>query len=81
MKLNFFLTIASLACWLMMFLAAHDVWHDTGRLNFWHLQGPPYQDLRVFAVVSYILFALLCLNLAFLCYRMLRPTTDMRHEA
>jgi hypothetical protein len=27
------LTLTCLACWLLMFAAGHDIWHDTGRLD------------------------------------------------
>jgi hypothetical protein len=64
--------VGSLACWLVMFLAASDVWHDTGRADFWRLQGPPYNDLRVFAIAFYLLLALLCVSIVLLLYRMLR---------
>ncbi len=46
-----------------MFLAANDVWHDTGRRDFWHLDGVPYFDLRAFAVVFYLMFGLLLVTL------------------
>jgi hypothetical protein len=73
-KVIFLLTGGSLVCWLVMFLAGSDVWHDTGRLDFWHLQGPPYHDMRVFVTVFYLLFALLCINMAvFLCRLLHRP--------
>jgi hypothetical protein len=43
-----------LGCWLVMFLAGHDVWHFTGRPNFWQLSGPPFADLRAFALAFYL---------------------------
>lgn len=49
----------ALACWVLLFLAAHDVWHDTGRPDVWHLEGPPYADLRAFVVTFYVLGAVL----------------------
>lgn len=73
-KVILLLTGASLVCWFIMFLAGSDVWHDTGRVDFWHLQGSPYHDVRVFVAVFYILFALLCINLTVLLYRLLRKT-------
>ena len=39
--------------------AGTDVWHDTGSRDFWHLQGPPYADLRACAYAFYLLFAVL----------------------
>ncbi len=53
------LTAICLLCWVVMFLAGTDVWHDTGSADFWHLQGPPYVDLRVAAYAFYMLFAAL----------------------
>jgi hypothetical protein len=49
----------ALLFWLLMFGAGTDVWHDTGRLDIWHLEGPPYADLRVFGVVFYLLLPVL----------------------
>jgi hypothetical protein len=56
---SFFLSGGALACWALMFFAGQDVWHDTGRLDLWHLEGPPYHDLRAFIVMFYALLALL----------------------
>ena len=50
-------------CWVVMFLAGTDVWHDVGRPDFWNLAGVPYNDLRAFAAAFYLLFAVLALNL------------------
>jgi hypothetical protein len=55
---SFILSGGALACWVLMFLAGHDVWHDTGRLDLWRLEGPPYHDLRVFIVTFYVLLPL-----------------------
>ena len=49
------LSVAALLCWLVMFLAGTDVWHDTGRPDLWNLSGPPYEDLRAFVVAFYVL--------------------------
>lgn len=46
---TFCLGAVALLCWLVMFAAGTDVWHDVGRPDFWNLQGPPYHDLRAFA--------------------------------
>jgi len=54
----------ALACWALMFLAGHDVWHDTGRLDLWNLDGPPYSDLRAFIVTFYVLLLLLMAQFA-----------------
>ena len=58
-----FLSVFSLLSWILMFLAGTDVWHDTGSHDFWHLQGSPYHDLRIFACTFYLLFFLLLANL------------------
>jgi hypothetical protein len=47
----------ALACVVVMFLAGHDIWNDTGRRDFWHLPGPPYFDVRVFVAAYYGLAA------------------------
>lgn len=52
-------SLLGLVCWLIMFLAGHDVWHDLGRPDFWKFQGPPYADLRAFAYAFYLQFLLL----------------------
>ena len=49
----------ALACWTLMFLAAHDVWHDTGRIDVFQLEGPPYADLRALIITFYVLLPLL----------------------
>ena len=54
----------ALLCWLLMFLAGTDVWHDTGRLDLWHLEGPPYSDLRAFVVTYYALLPILVVQFA-----------------
>jgi hypothetical protein len=54
------LTSLALLCWLLMFLAGTDVWQDTGRLDIWRLDGPPYAyDLRAFVMVFYALLPVL----------------------
>jgi hypothetical protein len=57
--ITFLSTVLSLGCWVVMFLAGTDVWHDTGRQDFWRLDGPPYADLRAFATAFYLLLAVL----------------------
>ena len=49
------LWLVGLGCWVVMFLAGTDVWHDTGRPDFWNLPGAPYHDLRAFVVAFYVL--------------------------
>jgi len=53
------LAVISLACWLVMFLAGHDVWNFAGKPDFWNLKGPPYTDLRAFAFAFYAQFVVL----------------------
>jgi hypothetical protein len=57
------LNIVAMVCWVFIFLAGTDVWHDTGSRDFWHLPGPPYQDLRVIAYTFYALFFVLVFSL------------------
>ena len=57
------LGVLALLCWVVMFLAGTDVWHAVGRPDFWNLQGPPYHDLRAFAVSFYLLLAVLSVHL------------------
>jgi hypothetical protein len=35
------LSAVALLCWVVMFLAGTDVWHDVGRPDLWNLHGPP----------------------------------------
>jgi TRAP-type C4-dicarboxylate transport system permease small subunit len=51
-------TAACLACWLLMFAAGTDIWHDTGRLDVRTL-GATSADVRAFAVAFYGLFFVL----------------------
>lgn len=60
---TFCLSALALLCWVVMFVAGTDVWHFAGRPDFWHLQGPPYQDLRAFAYAFYLLWILLTVHL------------------
>lgn len=53
----------ALLCWLVMFLAGNDVWHDVGSPDIWNLPGPPYQDLRAFAYAFYLLLIVLSAHL------------------
>jgi hypothetical protein len=61
---SFVLAAIALGCWVLMFMAGHDVWHDTGRLDLWRLEGPPYADLRAFIVTFYVLLPVLLAQLA-----------------
>lgn len=53
------LILISIAFWLVMFLAGHDVWNYAGKPDFWHLDGPPHFDLRAFAIAFYAQLAVL----------------------
>ena len=50
--------LAALGCLVIMFLAGNDIWHDTGRPDFWHAQDPPFPDVRAFVVAYYALVLL-----------------------
>jgi hypothetical protein len=50
------LSILGLLCWMVMFLAGHDVWHYYGSPDFWRLYGPPNEDMRAFAYAFYFQF-------------------------
>jgi hypothetical protein len=56
-------TAIALACWLLMFAAGTDIWHDTGRLDL-HTLGATPTDVRAFAVAFYGLFFVLLAHLA-----------------
>jgi hypothetical protein len=43
-----FLGALALVCWIVVFMAWTDVWHDSGRPDF-HLMGATYFDLRALA--------------------------------
>jgi hypothetical protein len=58
--------------WLLMFFAGTDVWHDTGRLDLWRLEGPPYADLRAFVVMFYVLLPVIVAQLAAAVVHVLR---------
>lgn len=60
---TFCLGAVALLCWLVMFAAGTDVWHDAGRPDFWNLQGPPYHDVRAFAYAFYLLPVVLSVHL------------------
>jgi hypothetical protein len=52
-----------LACWLLMFAAATDIWHETGRVDLARLPGMHAVDLQAFAVSFYGLFFILFVQL------------------
>lgn len=64
-----------LVCWLIMFMAGTDVWHDVGRPDFWKLTGPPYSDLRVFAWSFYAQFFVLLIGLVASAFVALRAAS------
>jgi len=55
--------VFALLCWIVMFLAGTDIWHDTGRPDLWTLQGPTHHDVRAFACAFYLLFVVLSVQL------------------
>ena len=55
--------VLGLLCWVVMFLAATDVWHAAGRPDFWTLQDPPYPDVRAFAYAFYSIAVLTSIQL------------------
>ena len=61
MKIIVGLSIIGLMCWIVMFLAGHDVWHFAGSPDFWRLSGPPNSDLRAIGYAFYLQFIVLLL--------------------
>ncbi len=59
------LSVVSMACWLVMFLAGTDVWHFAGRPDIWNLESQPYADVRAFVLAFYVQFVVLVAVLAF----------------
>ena len=51
--LNISCILVMMGLWVLMYLAGADIWHDTGSMNFWKLQGPPFTDLRVLVCCFY----------------------------
>ena len=58
------LSALALLCWIVMFLAGTDIWHDAGRPDLRTLQGPTYHDVRAFAYAFYLLPIVLVVQLA-----------------
>ena len=48
------LAVLALLCWILTFMAGHDVWHDSGRPDFSRL-GATRTDLRALAFAFYSL--------------------------
>jgi len=57
------LSFLALGCWVVMFLAGTDIWHEAGRPDFWSRDEPPYPDVRAFVSAFYLLFLMLTLHL------------------
>ena len=51
---SLYLGALALLCWIVMFMAGHDVWHDSGRPDL-HLMGATSFDLRALAYAFYLL--------------------------
>jgi hypothetical protein len=61
-RISFTLALFTLACWMLLFSAGHDVWHDAGRpdvLARLHDQGATLFDLRGAVYAFYGLLPLL----------------------
>lgn len=65
----------ALLCWVVMFLAGTDVWHDLGRPDLWNLQAPPSHDLRAFAAAFYLLLIVLAAQLLVTTLGLVTPRT------
>ena len=50
------LSFIGVLCWIVMFLAGTDVWHFADSPDFWHLSGPPHDDLRALGYAFYLQF-------------------------
>jgi hypothetical protein len=77
-RATLWLGAVALLCWIAMFLAGTDVWHEVGRPDFWSLQGPPYQDLRAFAYAFYLLLIVLTLQMIVAVMGIMRPDQNAR---
>jgi TRAP-type C4-dicarboxylate transport system permease small subunit len=67
-----------LMCLAVMFLAGNDIWHDTGRADFWRLSKPPFADVRVFVCAYYVLVALVLGRVLVRLGRLFRSRQDGR---
>jgi hypothetical protein len=74
------LTAGTLACWAMMFLSGHDIWHETGRPDLSRLPGIDAADLRAFMVAFYLLPVLLLVQLGMAVYRQRRATESVAQQ-
>jgi hypothetical protein len=58
------LAVAGLACWMLMFAAGTDIWHDTGRPDPYQIAGAHPTDVRAFALAFYLLVPVLLVQVA-----------------
>ena len=66
------LSVGALLCWVVMFLAGHDVWHFLGSPDFWRLSGPPHADMRAFGYAFYLQFLILLIVIGMAIWSELR---------
>jgi len=66
----------AIVCWVVVFLAGTDVWHDLGRADFWRLSNRRYADLRAFAYVFYLLFGFLSIQMVLATMAFIRRHAD-----
>ena len=66
------LSSAGLLCWMVMFLAGTDIWHDTGRPDLRALPGATAADIRAFAYAFYLLPLILVAHLVVTATRVRR---------
>lgn len=67
----------SVVCWLLMFAAGTDIWHDSGRVDVTTL-GATSADVRAFATAFYGLFFLLLAQLIVAGVGVLRSQRTVR---
>ena len=51
-------------CWILMFGAGHDLWHETGRVDLWRVPGVHAVDLGAFLIAFYGLLLVLLAQFA-----------------
>ena len=64
-------TAVCLACWLLMFAAGHDIWHDAGRFDV-RTMGATAFDVGTFAIAFYGLFFVLLAQFAVVAVSVVR---------
>ena len=57
------LGVVALLCWMVMFMAGTDLWHDTGRPDLLTLPNAHPADVRAFAYAFYLLPVVLAVQL------------------